>query len=121
MRKVISLLAAVTILCLTNYTAKAQMSYGGEPYSFSHTISQVVPTIDIEALAAEKLLAEDAANPGKTVFLQDTVKVPDVCKLMAAEAKKQGAKYTLNVVSAPATNPWFFGFKEVHVSANIIK
>ena len=67
------------------------------------------------------LITGDTANPGKTVFLQDTVTVPQVCKLMAAEAKKQGAKYTLNVVSAPATNPWFFGIKEVHVSANLVK
>lgn len=56
---------AVTVLFLTGYTAKAQMSYGGEPYSFKNTISQVVPTIEIEALDAEALLAEDAAIPGK--------------------------------------------------------
>ena len=67
------------------------------------------------------LITGDTANPGKTVFLQDTVTVPEVCKLVAAEAKKQGAKYILNVVSAPATNPWFIGFKEVHVSANLVK
>ncbi len=56
---------AVVALFLTGYTAKAQMSYGGEPYSFKNTISQVVPTIEIEALDAEALLAEDAAIPGK--------------------------------------------------------
>ena len=56
---------AVVALFLTGYTAKAQMSYGGEPYSFKNTISQVVPTIEIEALDAEALLAEDAANTGK--------------------------------------------------------
>ncbi len=56
---------AVVALFLTGYTAKAQMSYGGEPYSFKNTISQVVPTIEIEALNAEALLAEDAANTGK--------------------------------------------------------
>ena len=56
---------AVVALFLTGYTAKAQMSYGGEPYSFKNTLSQVVPTIEIEALDAEALLAEDAANPGK--------------------------------------------------------
>lgn len=56
---------AVVVLFLTGYTAKAQMSYGGEPYSFKNTISQVVPTIEIEALDAEALLAEDAAIPGK--------------------------------------------------------
>ena len=56
---------AVVALFLTGYTAKAQMSYGGEPYSFKNTISQVVPTIEIEALDAEALLAEDAAIPEK--------------------------------------------------------
>ena len=67
------------------------------------------------------LITGDASQPGKTVLLQDTVTGPEVCKLVAAEAKKQGAKYILNVVSAPATNPWFFGIKEVHVSANLVK
>ena len=56
---------AVVALFLTGYTAKAQMSYGGEPYSFKNTISQVVHPIEYEALDAEKLLAEDAAIPGK--------------------------------------------------------
>lgn len=67
------------------------------------------------------LLTGDVEKPGSIAILKDTVTVPNVCKLMAAEAKKQGAKYTLNVVSAPATNPWFFGIKEVHVSANLVK
>lgn len=56
---------AIVALFLTGYTAKAQMSYGGEPYSFKNTISQVVPTIEVEALDAERLLAQDAENPGK--------------------------------------------------------
>lgn len=64
MRHLLQVLAVVALF-LTGYTAKAQMSYGGEPYSFKNTISQVVPTIEIEALDAEALLAEDAAIPGK--------------------------------------------------------
>lgn len=56
---------AVAALLLTGYTAKAQMSYGGEPYSFKNTLSQAVPTIEIEALDAEALLAEDASISGK--------------------------------------------------------
>lgn len=64
MKHLLQVLAVVALL-LTGYTAKAQMSYGGEPYSFKNTISQVIPTIEIEAVDAEALLAEDAANPGK--------------------------------------------------------
>ena len=56
---------AVVALFFAGYTAKAQMSYGGEPYSFKNTISQVIPTIEIEALDADALLAEDAAKTGK--------------------------------------------------------
>lgn len=56
---------AIAALLLADYTAEAQMSYGGEPYSFQNKISQAVPTIEIEALAVEALLAEDAAVPGK--------------------------------------------------------
>ena len=64
MKHLLQVLVVVALL-LTGYTAKAQMSYGGEPYSFKNTISQVIPTIEIEAVDAEALLAEDAANPGK--------------------------------------------------------
>ena len=64
MKHLLQVLAVVTLL-FAGYTAKAQMSYGGEPYSFKNTISQAVPTIEIEALDAEALLAEDAAIPGK--------------------------------------------------------
>lgn len=43
----------------------AQMSYGGEPQSFKLTLSENVPTIDVEALDVEALLAEDASIEGK--------------------------------------------------------
>lgn len=56
---------AIIALFFASYTAEAQMNYGGEPYSFKNTISQAVPTIEIEALDAEALLAEDAAIIGK--------------------------------------------------------
>ena len=64
MKHLLQVLAVITLF-LTGYTAKAQMSYGGEPYSFKNTISQVVPTIEVEALDAEALLAQDAAITGK--------------------------------------------------------
>ena len=44
----------------------AQMSYGGEPQSFKHTLSQNIPTVEIEALDVESLLAEDASIEGKS-------------------------------------------------------
>lgn len=64
MKHLLQVLAVITLF-LTGYTAKAQMSYGGEPYSFKNTISQVVTTIEVEALDAEALLAQDAAITGK--------------------------------------------------------
>lgn len=64
MKHLLQVLAVVALL-FGCYTAKAQMSYGGEPYSFKGTLSQSVPTIEVEALDAEALLAEDAAIPGK--------------------------------------------------------
>ena len=60
MKHLLQVLAVVALL-FGCYTAKAQMSYGGEPYSFKGTLSQSVPTIEVEALDAEALLAEDAA------------------------------------------------------------
>ena len=65
MRKIFSILVVLAIWFSTSYTAKAQMSYGGEPYSFNLSISQHVPTIEVEALDVAKLLEEDAENPGK--------------------------------------------------------
>lgn len=64
MKHLLQILTIITLL-LGSYSVKAQMSYGGEPYSFKNTISLAVPTIEIEALDAEALLAEDAAMPGK--------------------------------------------------------
>ncbi|MCR5115269.1 MAG: T9SS type A sorting domain-containing protein [Bacteroidales bacterium] len=59
-------IAAVVVLCAFCTNASAQMSYGGEPYTFKNTnLSQVVPTIEVEALDAEALLAEDASIQGK--------------------------------------------------------
>jgi hypothetical protein len=59
-------IAAVVVLCAFCTNASAQMSYGGEPYTFKNTnLSQVVPTIEVEALDAEALLAEDASIHGK--------------------------------------------------------
>lgn len=56
----------VIALCFCSYAAMAQMSYGGEPFSFKNTISQVVPTEQIEALDVEALLAEDETIEGKS-------------------------------------------------------
>jgi len=67
------------------------------------------------------LITGDTANPGKTVFLQDTVTVAKVTNMMTAESKKMGASKVYNIVSSTATNPFFFGFKEVQISANLVK
>lgn len=64
MKRLLQIVIAVA-LCMIGTNAMAQMSYGGEPYSFKHTISVNVPTVEIEALDAEALLAEDAAIEGK--------------------------------------------------------
>ena len=64
---------AVTALLLTNYTAKAQMDYDGEPYSFNHTLSLAVHTIEFDALDEEALLAEDE-TAGKNQALRIGVK-----------------------------------------------
>lgn len=60
----------IAVLCMFGTNAMAQMSYGGEPYSFKHNISMSIPTIDIEALNVEALLAEDASIEGKNHALR---------------------------------------------------
>ena len=69
MKKLLQIVIAVA-LCTIGTNAMAQMSYGGEPYSFKHTMSMSIPTIDIEALDAEALLAEDATIEGKNHALR---------------------------------------------------
>ena len=55
----------IALLCMAGTEVMAQMSYGGEPQSFKLTISQNIPTIEIEALDVDALLAEDASIEGK--------------------------------------------------------
>lgn len=62
----------IAVLCICGFNAQAQMSYGGEPYSFKHraSLSMNIPTIEFEALDAEALLAEDASIEGKNHALR---------------------------------------------------
>lgn len=64
MKKLLPICIAV-VLCVFGTRVMAQMSYGGEPQSFKLTLSENVPTIDVEALDVEALLAEDASIEGK--------------------------------------------------------
>lgn len=76
MKKTLSLFIAIAF-CLIGYQAKAQMSYGGEPYTFKcNTISLVVPTVEVEALNADSLLADDAIMRGKGHALRIGVTKP---------------------------------------------
>ena len=54
------------MLCFFGTSVMAQMKYGGEPQSFKLTLSQNIPTIEVEALDVEALLAEDASIEGKS-------------------------------------------------------
>lgn len=63
-------IALVAILCLMGTNVMAQMSYGGEPYSFKNNISLNVPTVEFDALDVDALLAEDASIEGKNHALR---------------------------------------------------
>ncbi|MCQ2279498.1 MAG: T9SS type A sorting domain-containing protein [Bacteroidales bacterium] len=64
-------IALVAIFCIWGTNAMAQMSYGGEPYSFKHNeISTIVPEIEFDALDVDALLAEDASIEGKSHALR---------------------------------------------------
>lgn len=70
MKHLLQIVLAV-VLCVLGTNAMAQMSYGGEPYSFKHNeLSTNVPTIEFDALDAEALLAEDASIEGKSHALR---------------------------------------------------
>lgn len=69
MKKLLPICIAV-VLCVFGTRVMAQMSYGGEPQSFKHTLSQNIPTVEIEALDVESLLAEDASIEGKNHALR---------------------------------------------------
>ena len=72
MNKLLQILL-IAFLCLgSSYCAMAQMSYGGEPYTFKNqgTISLQVPTIEVDALDVDALLAEDASIEGKSHALR---------------------------------------------------
>ena len=58
---------------------------------------------------------------GDIKVLQDTVTVKGVAQVMTRESKAIGGKKVLNMVTTTTTDPFFFGIKEVKMSANVIK
>ena len=97
------------LLCVFGIKAMAQMSYGGEPQSFKVTVSSVVPTIEVEALDVETLLAEDASIEGKNHALRIGVTkdvmytntnsgrvdiLPDGSKIWRLKFHMEGATFT---------------------------
>lgn len=67
------------------------------------------------------LLTGDTENPGKIAVFQDTVTVKDTVKMLTAKSKELKAKGTYTMVTRHSTNPWFFGIKEIQISANAAK
>lgn len=97
------------LLCLFGVKAMAQMSYGGEPHSFKVTLSSAIPTIEVEALDVEALLAEDASIEGKNHALRIGVTkdvmytntnsgrvdiLPDGSKIWRLKFHMEGATFT---------------------------
>ena len=54
-------------------------------------------------------------------FLKDTVRVENVANLLTRKSKEMGATQTLNMVSRHNTFVWWFGFRDVQISANAVK
>ncbi|MBQ9776338.1 MAG: hypothetical protein IJW17_09935 [Lentisphaeria bacterium] len=67
------------------------------------------------------LLTGSVDNLGDIQVLKDTVTVEGVAKVMTREAKALGGTQVINTVTTMTTNPFFFGIKEVKMSANVIK
>lgn len=99
----------IALLCMAGTEVMAQMSYGGEPQSFKLTISQNIPTIEVEALDVDALLAEDASIEGKNHALRIGVTkdvlytnynsgridlLPDGSKIWRLKFHMEGATFT---------------------------
>ena len=67
------------------------------------------------------LITGSTDNPGSMVFLQDTVTVKNAIQMLTAKSNELKATGTYNIVTKNSTNPWFFGVKEIRVSANAVK
>ena len=67
------------------------------------------------------LITGSTDNPGSMVFLQDTVTVKNAIQMLTAKSNELKASGTYNIVTKNSTNPWFFGVKEIRVSANAVK
>lgn len=108
MKKLLPICIAI-LLCVFGTKVMAQMSYGGEPQSFKLTLSQNVPTIEVEALDVEALLAEDASIEGKNHALRIGVTkevmytnlnsgridlLPDGSKIWRLKFHMEGATFT---------------------------
>lgn len=67
------------------------------------------------------LLSGSTENLGDIKVLTDTVTVANMTKLITAESKKLGGKTVLDLVTTSTTDPFFFGIKQIDMSANVIK
>ena len=67
------------------------------------------------------LLSGSNDTLGDIKVLKDTVTVKGVAQVMTRESKAIGGSKVLNMVTTTTTNPFFFGIKEVKMSANVIK
>lgn len=67
------------------------------------------------------LITGSTDKPGEMEFLKDTVRVENVANLLTRKSKEMGATQTLNLVSRHNTFVWWFGFRDVQISANAVK
>ena len=58
---------------------------------------------------------------GDIKVLNDSVTVAKMTKMLTAEAKKLGGKTVIDLTTVTTTDPFFFGIKQISMSANVIK
>ncbi len=60
-------------------------------------------------------------KPGSIEFFKDTVRAENVVRMLTAKSAELGASQTLNLYSHHNSYVWFFGIRDVEVSANAVK
>ncbi len=67
------------------------------------------------------LLSGDTEDLGDIKVLNDSVTVAKMTKMLTAEAKKLGGNTVIDLTTVTTTDPFFFGIKQISMSANVIK
>ena len=125
MRKVMLLIAAAVTAVLFAGCASSQVAKPAQLNGATLNNETTVAHINAENWGLYffmiPLITGSTENPGEMVFFEDTVRTENVVKMVTKMSKEMGATQTLNLISRHNSFVWWFGIRDVQVSANAVR